>query len=122
MVKSTFTLLTLLLMTSLVCTNTTAAPLPVHEPVTIDTGRLEGAVSDGVLSFKGIPYAAPPRGALRWRAPQPVKQWQGVRKATVFGHDCMQLPEPSDAAPLGAHPDEDCLVLNVCRPAAHKAG
>jgi para-nitrobenzyl esterase len=97
-----------------------AASRIAHEPVTIESGRVEGAVSDRVLSFKGIPYAAPVVGDRRWRAPQPALHWDGVRNAAHFGHDCMQLPEPSDAAPLGTHPAEDCLVLNVWRPALHQ--
>lgn len=84
--------------------------------VDIDAGRLQGVAVDGVLSWKGIPFAAPPTGALRWRAPQPVAHWQGVRDASAYGHDCMQVPFPSDAAPLGTSPDEDCLYLNVWRP------
>jgi para-nitrobenzyl esterase len=87
------------------------------QKVEVDSGALQGAVADGVLSFKGIPFAAPPVGDLRWRPPQPVPAWSGVRLATSYGHDCMQLPVPSDAAPLGTPPDEDCLVLNVWRPA-----
>jgi para-nitrobenzyl esterase len=91
------------------------------EQVKIASGTLEGAVQTGVLSFKGIPFAAPPVGDLRWRAPQPVKPWTGVRPATAYGHDCAQLPFPGDAAPLGTPPDEDCLVLNVWRPAERPA-
>lgn len=85
--------------------------------VTVDTGALRGVSSDGVLSWKGIPFAAPPVGKLRWRAPQPAAHWQGVREANAYGHDCMQVPFPSDAAPLGTPPDEDCLYANVWRPA-----
>jgi para-nitrobenzyl esterase len=89
--------------------------------VQVESGALEGAVQDEVLSFKGIPFAAPPVGDLRWRAPQPVQPWTGVRPATAYGHDCMQKPFPSDAAPLGTEPAEDCLVLNVWRPAQQTA-
>ncbi|WP_257461684.1 carboxylesterase/lipase family protein [Archangium lipolyticum] len=85
--------------------------------VRVSGGLLQGAVRDGVLSFKGIPFAAPPVGDLRWRPPQPVQQWSGVRQATAFGHDCMQVPFAGDAAPLGTPPAEDCLTLNVWRPA-----
>ena len=70
-----------------------------------------------MLSFKGIPFAAPPVGDLRWKPPQPVTPWTGVRPATAYGSDCMQLPFPGDAAPLGTPPAEDCLVVNVWRPA-----
>jgi para-nitrobenzyl esterase len=89
-----------------------SAPLAV-----IDTGKLAGAVESGVASWKGIPFAAPPVGALRWRAPQPAASWTDVRQATEYGNDCMQLPFPSDAAPLGTAPAEDCLYVNVWRPA-----
>ncbi len=78
-------------------TPTTAQP--ADKRVEIDSGTIEGAVSGGILSFKGIPYAAPPVGSLRWRSPQPVQRWTSVRLATQYGHDCMQIPDPSDAAP-----------------------
>src|SRR6266496_2796161 len=90
--------------------------------IKIDTGQIEGVVSGDVLSFKGIPYAAPPVGDLRWREPQPVKPWQGVRKANEYGHDCMQQPAPGDAAAAGGPFGEDCLMVNVWRPAAKKPG
>ena len=84
---------------------------------TIDTGTLRGTQADGVTAFKGVPFAAPPVGALRWRAPQPAATWRGTRDASRYGHDCMQKPFPSDAAPLGTPPAEDCLYANVWRPA-----
>ena len=87
--------------------------------VKVDTGKLQGASEDGVVAFKGIPFAAPPVGENRWRAPQPAAKWSGVRDATQYGPDCMQLPFPSDAAPLGAPPKEDCLYVNVWTP-SHK--
>lgn len=85
--------------------------------VAIDTGEVSGTTGDGVESWKGIPFAAPPVGELRWRAPQPAAEWDGVKQAVSYGHDCMQVPFPSDAAPLGTPPAEDCLYLNVWRPA-----
>ena len=85
--------------------------------VQIDTGAVRGATADGVAAWKGIPFAAPPVGALRWRAPQTATRWDGVRDALAYGHDCMQLPFPSDAAPLGTPPAEDCLYANVWKPA-----
>jgi len=94
---------------------TAATPLPAL--VAIDSGQVRGAAQGDVLSWKGIPFAAPPVGALRWRAPQPAARWTGVRDALAFGHDCMQVPFPSDAAPLGTPPAEDCLYANVWRPA-----
>ena len=84
---------------------------------TVDSGTVRGASADGVVSFKGIPFAQPPVGELRWRPPQPVKRWSGVREATSYGADCMQDPFPGDAAPLGVPPAEDCLYINVWRPA-----
>jgi len=86
------------------------------DEVKLDTGKLKGVASGGVVAFKGIPYAAPPVGANRWRAPQPVTAWKGVRAADAYSADCMQLPFPSDAAPLGTKPNEDCLYLNVWTP------
>lgn len=89
--------------------------------VQVDSGRLAGSVEDEVVSWKGIPFAAPPVGALRWRAPQPVAAWKDVRSAESYGHDCMQKPFAGDAAPLGTPPAEDCLYANVWRPAQAKA-
>jgi para-nitrobenzyl esterase len=99
-----------------------AADAPFGARVRVDGGEVQGSAQDGVLSFKGIPFAAPPVGDLRWKPPQPVAAWTGVRPATAYGHDCMQLPFPSDAAPLGTEPAEDCLVLNVWRPAQQQTG
>lgn len=85
--------------------------------VKIESGRLEGAVANGIQSFKGIPYAAPPVGALRWKPPQPVAAWTGTRDAKAYGDDCAQDPFPFDAAPSRVPFSEDCLYLNVWRPA-----
>jgi para-nitrobenzyl esterase len=94
---------------------------PSPEAVTTRTkilgGEIAGRPEDGIVAFKGIPYAAPPVGAPRWRAPQPVPPWQGVKQATDFGPDCMQKPFAEDAAPLRTTPAEDCLCLNVWAPA-----
>jgi para-nitrobenzyl esterase len=97
--------------------------LGAAEVVQLDSGRVKGVTVNGITSFKGIPYAAPPVGPLRWRAPQPVAPWSGVREAASYGNDCMKLPFPSDAAPLGTKPAEDCLYANVwvpARPGARK--
>lgn len=85
--------------------------------VRIESGSVRGVADGGVEAWKGIPFAAAPIGALRWRAPQPAAGWSGVRAARDYGHDCMQVPFPSDAAPLGTPPAEDCLYLNIWRPA-----
>jgi len=81
-------------------------------------GLVRGVVAGDVVSFKGMPFAAAPVGVLRWRPPQPVPGWKGVREAASYAADCMQIPFPGDAAPLGVKPDEDCLYVNVWRPAA----
>lgn len=90
--------------------------------VRTDAGTVEGSAStDGkVQVFKGIPYAAPPVGALRWREPQPVPAWKGVRKATEFGARCMQARVFDDMVFRDAAPSEDCLYLNVWTPKTSK--
>src|SRR5437667_2736420 len=73
--------------------------------------------SSGIRSFKGIPFAAPPVGDLRWQPPQPVKNWKGVRKADQFGPRCMQRPVFGDMGFRSNGMSEDCLYLNVWTPA-----
>lgn len=97
-----------------------AAPETPSTVVRIDSGQLQGVAEDGVVSFKGVPFAAPPVGELRWRPPQPVAPWTGVRQAVEFGPNCMQGqfgPPPGAGAPAVRPPSEDCLYLNVWRPA-----
>jgi para-nitrobenzyl esterase len=98
------------------------AGAPSSPVVVLESGRVSGTPDSVVDTFLGIPYAAPPIGALRWRAPQPVARWRGARAADRYGKDCMQVPYPSDAAPLGTTPAEDCLVVNVWRPRGTHAG
>jgi para-nitrobenzyl esterase len=88
--------------------------------VRTEAGSVEGSTSaDGkVQIFKGIPFAAPPVGALRWKEPQPVPVWQGVRKVTEFGAHCMQARIYDDMVFPDAGPSEDCLYLNVWTPEA----
>src|SRR5262249_37575701 len=83
--------------------------------VTIDAGPLAGAIdsSSGVLVFRGMPYAAPPVGDLRWRAPMPAAHWTAVRPADRLGKNCMQAQIYSDIDPFAAGVSEDCLYLNV---------
>jgi para-nitrobenzyl esterase len=102
-------------------------PAPVQTPtvVQVESGELQGVVDDGVASFKGIPFAAPPVGELRWRPPQPAGQWTGVRQAAEFGANCMQGrfgPPPAAGAPAPPASSEDCLFLNVWRPASATSG
>ncbi len=93
-----------------------AAPNSSSPIVRIHSGRVRGISRGGLMIFKGIPYARPPVGKLRWEPPKPAKRWRGVHSATAYGNDCMQLPFPHDAAPLRTTPSEDCLYLNVWAP------
>jgi para-nitrobenzyl esterase len=87
--------------------------------VTTANGVLEGAgpQASGVREFKGIPFAEPPVGELRWRAPQPVKNWSGGRQAAQFGPRCMQQSVFGDMNFRSNGMSEDCLYLNVWTPA-----
>ena len=80
-------------------------------PVVVEEGILQGTSEDGLTVYRGIPFAAPPVGDLRWRAPQPAAKWEGVRQADKFGPDPIQAWGP----PKGK--SEDCLYLNVWTPA-----
>jgi len=81
--------------------------------VKIDTGNLEGFDTAGVMVFRGIPYARPPIGNLRWRPPLPARPWRGVRAAKQLGQNCIQHQPYSDIDPFAAGVSEDCLYLNV---------
>ena len=92
----------------------TAVPSPIVDTA---SGAVQGSIEGDGVTFKGIPYAAPPVGNLRWRAPQPAAPWPGVRRTTAYGPACIQ--------PLGKSPDEfgdpgpqseDCLFLNLWTP------
>ena len=84
--------------------------------VHVTGGTIAGTAVDGLSEFKGIPFAAPPVGALRWKAPQPVSRWHGVRQTTAFGPACMQSAGATSQAPTTPN-SEDCLYLNVWTPA-----
>ena len=92
-----------------------AAPSTASSPrVTADAGVLEGRVdTSGILLFRGIPYAEPPVGDLRWRPPRPAANWEGIRGAERLGHNCMQAQPYGDIDPFAAGISEDCLYLNV---------
>lgn len=95
------------------------AQVPV---VRTTAGEVQGVAERDVAAFKGIPYARPPVGKLRWRAPESAAKWQGVRTAAANGNACMQLPGLSEAN--GGYPgvlSEDCLFLNVWTPKADRA-
>jgi para-nitrobenzyl esterase len=92
-------------------------PLSVwSQPVRIETGLIEGVQDGAVTVYKSIPFASPPVGELRWRAPQPPLPWKGVQQADKFGPICMQrgVSVPGSAAePVS----EDCLTLSIWTPA-----
>ena len=97
---------------------TNASPVvptaPVADPnvVTTDKGAVRGTSTETMRQFKGLPYAAPPVGALRWAPPQPAAAWTTTRDATAFANHC-----PQAASPFGsASTSEDCLYLNVYAP------
>ena len=93
----------------------------ITDPVKTSDGQMSGVtLSSGVRAFKGIPFAAPPVGSLRWKEPQPAARWKGVRKADTFGNVCVQPSQPKRvpnnvAVDLPDSPkmSEDCLYLNV---------
>jgi para-nitrobenzyl esterase len=91
------------------CTALAATPV-----VTVETGALRGASADGIDVFRSVPFAAPPVGELRWRAPQPPLSWDGVRDARATGPRCPQVDSPSTYAP--GRMSEDCLYLNLWVP------
>jgi len=84
----------------------------------VEQGLLQGTVEEGLTVYRGIPFAAPPVGDLRWRAPEPAAKWNGVRQADKFAPQCVQgnlgpAPPPGPPQPMS----EDCLYLNVWTPA-----
>lgn len=100
----------------------------LQEPIAVDGGQITGTPTIqwtyGVRLFRGIPYAAPPVGALRWRAPAPVVPWQGVKRAEDFSPACMQMPTNAEgnAWREGHVPvSEDCLAVNIWTPARSAA-
>jgi para-nitrobenzyl esterase len=89
--------------------------------VRTEAGLVRGAEAGGIAAYEGVPFAAPPLGPLRWREPQPVQPWKGVRDATAFAPACMQLGVSMPGEP-DPKTDEDCLYLNVWAPAKRPKG
>jgi para-nitrobenzyl esterase len=112
------TLIGVVLACSAIVTAARPSPAPTADArVTIDAGPIVGSASDHMAVFKGIPYAKPPVGDLRWRPPQPPDRWTDPRDATRFGAACPQT-DPGDTVDGGrAVTNEDCLTLNVWAPA-----
>jgi para-nitrobenzyl esterase len=96
-----------------------AAMFAGAETVRVEGGDVSGSVDRGIRVFKGIPYAAPPSGPRRWKPPQPLMPWTGVRDATQFGAECPQAPYLNSS--IYVRPtqpqSEDCLFVNVWTPA-----
>jgi len=86
-----------------------------NNTVKVDGGLISGTTADGVRSFKGIPFAAPPVGELRWQAPRPVVAWDGVRQCDAFAPECPQAPYAAGSMYYSPpqKQSEDCLYLNV---------
>jgi para-nitrobenzyl esterase len=93
-------------------TATAAFAQPAAPVVSVPGGEVRGAATDDALVFRAVPYAAPPLGDLRWRAPQPVRPWPGVRDATHNGPACLQNSEGWNKANW-LYASEDCLTLDV---------
>lgn len=81
--------------------------------VNIASGKIRGIIEGDVSVFKGIPYAAPPVGEFRWRPPQPILKWEGVRDANKFGHNCAQSGWGAAPGTIQEGSSEDCLYLNL---------
>ena len=111
---------------AIVVASAVVMPAAISDPVTIESGRVSGVtLPSGVRAFKGIPFAAPPVGALRWKEPQPPLKWNGVRKAEQFGNVCVQPSQPNRVPnnvsvdlPDSPKTSEDCLSLNIWTSAA----
>ncbi|WP_343667209.1 carboxylesterase family protein [Chitinophaga sp.] len=90
----------------------------IKDQITTSNGIVQGVREPGssILIFKGIPYAQPPVGPLRWKEPQPAKNWKGIRKADHFGHNAMQKNLFGDMSFRSSGMSEDCLYLNVWTP------
>lgn len=124
--ESIFTSLWLLAATLCFPANAQEKKEATPEPTTNTTvrtasGVVRGVTEGDVSSFKGIPYAAAPVGANRWRPPQPMTPWEGERDASKFGADCAQAGFPRTPGSISSNSSEDCLFINVWRPAATAA-
>ena len=90
--------------------------------VQTQSGTIRGVTEGEVTIFKGIPYAAPPVGEYRWRPPQAVSPWEGVRDASEFGPNCAQAGWGAAPGTISEGSSEDCLYLNLWKPAGAKPG
>ncbi|MEU5427001.1 carboxylesterase family protein [Streptomyces olivoreticuli] len=109
----------LALLAALVMTAPTEAKAPDRPVVTTDHGRVRGMAHGAYNTFDGIPFAAPPTGALRWQLPADAAKWKGVRDAGAPRSRCAQVSPDEPGKVLGS---EDCLYLNVTAPTARATG
>ncbi len=101
----------------LVVVPTTSAIMLAQSPKTpTDSGTISGVRESGLSVYKGVPFAAPPVGDLRWRPPVPVTPWAGTRKTDAFAPGCMQIGVSMPGETL-SNLSEDCLYLNIWTPA-----
>lgn len=121
-IKKIISILCVLLIAVLSCGIVCGCSDDDKDAITVEGGKIKGAQTktENVVAYKGIPYAAPPTGENRWRAPQPVKSWKGVKDCTKFGPSAMQAKQkasnPFTAEFIIADTEnysEDCLTLNV---------
>ena len=106
---------------AVIAASTVTTPAAISDPVKTASGQVSGVtLKSGVRAFKGIPFAAPPVGDLRWKEPRPAARWEGVRKAEQFGNVCVQPSQPNRVPnnvtvdlPDSPKTSEDCLYLNV---------
>jgi para-nitrobenzyl esterase len=106
--------------TAILALSLAAGAAPAMAQITqasVTGGRIAGVAADGLGEFKGIPFAAPPVGELRWKPPQPVRPWSGVRQTTAFGAGCMQDPVLAKQMGSASALSEDCLFIDVWTPA-----
>src|ERR1700674_1086422 len=111
--------LSTLLFIGILLATTLTGSVYAQDRVKTANGIVEGSSEQrsGIRTFKGVPFASPPVGDLRWQPPQPVKKWKGVRNAAQFGPRCMQRPIFGDMGFRSNGMSEDCLYLNVWTPA-----
>nr|HRC89949.1 carboxylesterase family protein [Bacteroidales bacterium] len=105
MYKISFLLITILLLSC------SCGEKKISGQVKVENGIIQGIVADDLIIFKGVPFAEPPVGDLRWKAPQLVKNWEGIKQATQFAPAPMQVGNPVPGK------SEDCLYLNIWTPA-----
>ena len=112
----------LLIVLSMLLGSFAAQAVPFTQPVKVTGGLVEGVIEDGVEIFKGIPFAAPPVGALRWKAPQPVEPWRGVLVCDEFAKAPLQKEQArhpkgwKNTDEMNPATSEDCLYLNIWTP------